>query len=428
MEILIQDVKYALRSLRRSPGFAAVVVAVLALGIGVNTMIFCMVYGVMLRPWPLPQFERVMAIREMNKLQESKDDTACWLNFQDLRKQLKSYEVIGGFWQINGLVTIGEEPKKFAAANITAGLLPALGVKPEIGRNFTEDENVYDQNWRVVMISDRIWRRSFGGTPDVLGKTLKINGRVREIVAVMPKGFNWPETADSWIPAAISPEDASKRADHNLTICARLKPGVTLKQANAEVATAYANLRRANPVELKDWSAKVEGYADAWRRGIKLMMMIMSMAVAFVLLIACANVANLMLARAATRKREISVRLALGASRARVVRSLLTESLILSLVGACVGLALAIIGNRLWVGMIPLELPFWMKFQIDLPVLLFTVAVASASAIVFGLVPAIQASDTHLAEAIREGSAQVGQGRARHRARNSLVVAEVALW
>src|SRR6185503_17654940 len=337
MDIVIQDVKYALRSLRRSPGFSAVVVAVLALGIGVNTMIFCMVYGVMMRPWPLPQFNRVMTINESNKEKEVKRSGVSWLNFQDFRHELKSFEAIGGFWEIGGQVTIGEEPEKLHAANITAGLMPALGLKPQMGRNFTDEETtIYAKSLGVVMISDRVWHRRFNASPDVLGKTVKLNGLKRTIVAVAPPNFHWPEISDFWIPCRMVPGDEMPREDHILTIAARLKPGVSKDQANAEIATIYSRLQKEYPKELKGWTAGVSGFADEWRHGIRTMMIIMSMAVAFVLLIACANVANLMIARAATRKREISVRLALGASRSRVVRSLLTESLILSLVGAAI--------------------------------------------------------------------------------------------
>src|SRR5689334_11308214 len=159
MDIFLQDVRFALRSLRRSPGFTAVVVSVLALGIGVNTMIFCMVYGVMVRPWPLPQFDRVMTVVESNKPKDIKDESVSWLNYIDLRDRARSFEVVGGYWNINGNVVIGSEPEQKQAANITSGLLPALGVQPEIGRNFTREEEVYDQNWGVVLISHRIWKQ-----------------------------------------------------------------------------------------------------------------------------------------------------------------------------------------------------------------------------------------------------------------------------
>ena len=427
MEILLQDIRFALRSLRRSPGFTTVVVAVLALGIGVNTMIFCMVYGIMFRPWPLPQFERVMAVREVNKTREIKGDGVSWLNYQELRDQAKSFEQVGGFYDIRAQVTIGEEPEQLQAANITSGLLPALGIQPQLGRNFTRDEETYGKNFIPVLISDRLWKRRFEGRKDVLGGKLKLNGRERTIVGVLPPNFNWPESEDLWIPMSIKPEEAQAREDHLLSFTARLKPGVTQKQAQAEVATIYARIVKDNPKSMKGWTSRVNPFADDWRSGIKVMMIIMSTAVLFVLLIACANVANLMLARAAARKRELSVRLALGASRGRVVRQLLTESLLLAGTGAVVGTLLAHVGNRLWIGMIPLEIPFWMKFTIDLPVLSYTVGVTTLAAVAFGLLPALQASDTRLSEAIREGSSQAGASRSRGRLRSGLVVAEVAL-
>src|SRR5262249_48540727 len=235
MEILIQDVRFALRSLKRSLGFTTVVVAVLALGIGVNTMIVSMVYGCLFRPWPLPQFDRVVTVVEANTAQDIRHTGVSWLNYQDLRDRSKSFAVVGGFWGISGQVVLGKEPEKLNAANITSGLLPALGIAPQLGRNFTPEEEVYGQNWVPVLISDRIWRRRLGGRSDVLGQTIRLNGRVRTIVGVMPPKFQWPEIADFWIPTAIAPDDARQRSDHSVDIVARLKPGVSQKQADAEV-------------------------------------------------------------------------------------------------------------------------------------------------------------------------------------------------
>src|ERR1044072_2911003 len=251
MDILIQDLRFAFRSLRRSPGFTVLVVGVLALGIGVNTMIFSMVYGIMFRPWPLPRFDRVMTVLETNQAQDVKGNSVSWLDFQDLRDPARSFSVVGGYWETGGQVVLAEEPAMTDAANITAELLPALGVTPQLGRNFTRDENVYGQNWGPVLVSDRIWRRRLGGTRDVLGRTLRLNGRVRTIVGVMPPDFRWPESVDFWIPAAVSPEDARARAGHDVDVVAGLASGVTRQQADAEVKAIYARLVKQNPVALK---------------------------------------------------------------------------------------------------------------------------------------------------------------------------------
>src|ERR1044072_241277 len=258
MDILIQDLRFAFRSLRRSPGFTVLVVGVLALGIGVNTMIFSMVYGIMFRPWPLPRFDRVMTVLETNQAQDVKGNSVSWLDFQDLRDQARSFSVVGGYWETGGQVVLAEEPEMTDAANITAELVPALGVTPQLGRNFTRDENVYGQNWGPVLVSDRIWRRRLGGTRDVLGRTLRLNGRVRTIAGVMPPDFRWPESVDFWLPAAVSPQDA---------------------RAHAEVKAIYARLVKQNAGGLKGWSARVNGFADEYRKDIALMMLIISFGV-----------------------------------------------------------------------------------------------------------------------------------------------------
>ena len=425
MDVLLQDLRFAFRSLRRSPAFTAVVVAVMALGIGVNTVTFCMVYGVMARPWPLPHFDRVMVIRETSPVMGS--NGVSWLDYQDLKARQKSFAAVGGWWQINALVTIDRDPERFYGANVTAGLLPALGLRPQLGRNFTPDEEVWNHNWSAAMISDRIWRERFHADSHVVGRTFRMNGRVRTVVGVLPPGVRWPENQDFFIPCALSDDDARNRDDHSLMLLGRLEPGVGVAQGRAEIGTLFAGLVREHPAQLKGMTTIVRSFADYWRADIRDMMGVLTIAVAFVLLIACANVANLLLARTAHRRREIAVRLALGASRGRVIRQLLTESALLALAGALAGIVLANWGNRLWVASIPIDLPFWMKFEIDGPVLAFTVAATAASALLFGLTPALHATDAQLTEALRDGAAQAGSSRGRQRARSALVVAEVAL-
>lgn len=427
MDTLIQDLRYAIRSLRRSPGFTAVVVAVMALGIGVNAMVFSMVYGVLWRPWPLPEFDRVLMIQEQNRQQGSDPSGLSYLNYVDVAARARSFEHVGAFYDINALVVIDRDPERFFGANISPSLLPALGIQPVLGRNFTPDEAVRGQNWSSVIISHRIWQERFGGSPDVIGRTLRMNGLVRTIVGVAPEGFRWPEIQDFYIPLAPDPPDVEGREDQLATTAARLKPGVSRQQAAAEVAALYEQLRREHPEKLKGIESRVTGYQEAFVTGPRPLMYIVLTAVVFVLLIACANVANLMLARTAARRREIGVRMALGASRGRIVRQLFTESVVLALLGAAAGVMLALWGNQLWIAAIPMEKPFYMDFPIDAPVVLYTVGVTMLAAIVFGITPALHATDRRLAQKLREGNAQSGTAASGQRFRSALIVAEVAL-
>jgi putative ABC transport system permease protein len=424
MDTLFQDLRYAVRSLRRTPGFTAVVVVVMALGIGVNVTIFSMTYGLMFRPWPLPEPDRIIELRMTDPRHGWDNGELSWLNFHDLRDRSKSYEVMGAYWDHQAIVTIDRDPERFSGASITSGVLPAIAVKPILGRNFTKDEEVWGRNWNQVIISERIWRTRFGGTASALGKTLRLNGRTREIVGVMPKGNLYPEDSDFWIPAGYDAKHDS-RTDGSLTVIGRLKPGVTLKQATAEGHTLWSGLIRDYP-ELKDNGIRVVRSQENWARGVRPIMIIMLVAVLFVLMIACANVANLLLARAATRRREISLRVALGASRGRVVRQLLTESILLAGLGGVLGIALGYWGNTIWPLGIPLEKPWFLQFPIDAPVLFYTAAITVFAGVVFGLAPALHASDENLTEALREGGSQAGHSRAGNRLRHSLVVAEIA--
>ncbi len=425
MDVLFQDLRYALRSLRRTPIYTAVVVAVMALGIGLNTMVFTMVYGVLYRPLPLPGSERLVSVDHFEPKQNN-DQSISFTMLRDLRGRAKSFEALGGFWDHNAFVTIGREPEQLFGTTMTYDLFDALGVKPILGRGFTAEHEQMGPNWVPIVISHRIWKNRFQGDPAILGKTLRMNGRTRTIIGVMPEGFTWPEVQDFWIPMGYDAKDDTWDS-FSLRVAARLKPGVTAEQADAEMKTLMAGYLRDHPKELEGLTMRVMPYKERTVLDIRPMMLLLQAAVVFVLLIACANVANLMLARAAARRREISLRMALGASRGRITRQLLTESVLVACLGAVLGVMLAHWGNRLWMGMIPLEMPMWLDFDIDAPVLLFTVGVTVLSGLLFGFAPALHAGDGRLSEALREGSAQAGFSRGRNRLRAGLVVAEVAL-
>lgn len=426
MESLLQDLRFGIRSLRRTPAFTAVVIAVMALGIGVNTMVFSMVYGVMLRPLPLPGSERLVSVNNYSIKEGPKDDwNVSQRQFLEFRQRAKSFEAIGGWWDHQAFTIIDKDVEHYQGATVTSDLFATLGVAPVLGRGFTKDEEPIGRNWSTVIISDKIWKTRYGGKPDVLGKTLRLNGRPRQIVGVMPAGFRWPEIEDFWIPMPFDPADMGWD-DNSIQMAARLKPGATVEQASAEVAAIQKTIAADHP-EVKETATHANGYRLHMEREIAPMMTMMMISVIFVLLIACSNVANLLLARAAGRHREIAMRFALGARRSRIVRQLLTESTVLAIAGAVLGVLIAQWGTKAFLSMIPLEMPFYMRFDIDFAVMAYTVAIAVFSGLVFGLAPALQVSDSHLGDAIREGSVQTGSSRRGDRIRSGLVIAEVAL-
>jgi putative ABC transport system permease protein len=425
MNGLLQDLRYGWRSLLRSPGFAFVVVGTLALGVGVNSLIFSLVNTMALRP--LPHIREAgltrLALFDLRRGERYTDELS-YPDLNDIRARARSFSAIAGFTESQAYLTLDREPEQFSSAFITSGLFRALGTAPALGREFEPSEEKDGNQWSTIMISHRIWKERLGGDPHVLGRTLKMNGRVRTIVGVAPPGMLYPETADFWIPLGFKPEE-DKRNQQYIDVVARLKPGVSIEQANAEVKAISADLARLYPDTNKDHQIQAEAYRAGVIREMGPIMAVLMAAVVFVLLIACANIANLMLARGAGRMREIGLRFALGASRGRIVRQLLTESLLAAVIGGAIGIVLSQIGMDLVLSSIPQELPFWMNFGLDGRVIAYTAGVCVLAALIFGLAPALQVSSIDPHDALKEGGAQ--GGRRGNRIRNGLVVAEVAL-
>ena len=423
MQTLLQDLRYGVRSLWQRPGFTAIAVITLALGIGANTTLFSFVNGILLRPLPYKNPAQLVVLDENAPKQGIKSFGVSYPNFVDWRAQNHVFEDVASYQaNTNSLVGAGE-PEQVPGAKISHGLFELLGVAPSLGRTITADEDQPETN-NVVLISDGLWRRRFGSDRSVVGQTLTVSGRTRTIIGVMPPDFKFPETAELWVPLALN-EKLFTRTDHGLNTVARLKPNVTLAQAQAEMANIARRIEERNPVTNEGLGVDVYPLRARLVGDYRQALLILLGVVAFVLLIACANVANLLLARSSARHKELALRAALGASRSRIVRQLLTESALLSLLGALLGVLLAVWGKNLLLAAIPGDMPFWMKFDIDLRVLSFTFAISFLTVLAFGIAPALQASRTDLNDALKEGGRSGGSGR--HRMRNLLVVSEVAL-
>jgi predicted permease len=423
-----QDLRYGLRTLLKNPGFCAVAILTVALGIGPNTAIFTMVNAVLLKPLPVPEPDRVVMI--WGTLLKSGFDQmpVSAADYLDWKQQARSFDYMSAAFTIPeyGLNISGiGDPERAPAALASREFLPALGIKPIVGRNFLPEED-RPGGPPAVLISNALWQRRFHSDPGAVGRTLTVDGIPRTVVGVVPHELGEMVHADLWLPTAINPNNP-ERQNHNYGIVARLKPGVTVAQARSEMTVIAQLLELAYPATNTGWGITLFPMAEMFTGRIRPVLLILLGAVGLLLLIACANLANLLLARAATREKEIAIRGALGAGRGRIVRQLVTESLVLSMAGGVVGLILASYGVRAMRGVVPDMFPMLQHMSVDLPVLAFTLGVSIATGLLFGLVPAWRSSHTNLNTTLKEAAGRSEGGGGSHRIRSALLASEVAL-
>jgi putative ABC transport system permease protein len=423
---LWQDLRYGLRMLARNPAFTIVVVIALALGIGANSAIFSVVNTVLLRPLPYKNPDALVIVWDEQTHLGFPKDTPSPANFLDWREQNTVFEGMAAMNERSFNLTGAGEPERLDGQRVSANLFSLLGVEPQLGRGFTAEED--KPGSRVVILSHPVWQRRFGGDATIIGRALNLNGEAYTVVGVMPRGFEFPKPqVQVWVPIAFSAEEAAQRGSHYLEVLARMKAGVKLQQARAEMSMIAARLAKQYPEQNTRLGSVVTPLHEEVVGNIKPALLVLLGAVGFVLLIACANVANLLLARAAARQKEISLRLALGASRTRLIRQFLTESMLLAGMGGVVGLLFSLAGIRMLKGFIPDTISQVQAINLDAKVLFFTLLVSLATGLIFGLAPATQASNFNLNETLKEGGRDSGASVRGNRIRALLVMGEVAV-
>jgi putative ABC transport system permease protein len=440
MESMLQDIRYSTRSLIKTPAFTAVAIIILALAIGANTAIFTVVNAVLLRPLPYPNSDRLVMLWETNPRFQIGVDTLPVTpgDFMDWREQSSVFEYVSALGVGRFNLSGSGEPERISGASVSPNFFRLMSIEPKLGRAFQDDEEKPGAN-KVVVISYALWQRRFAGAEDIVGKPMTLDGESYTVIGVAPEGFQFPRArelpyfvgvstpTELWRPMTLSDDFINrKRANHQLSVIAKLKPGVTREQAQAEMTAITARLEQTYS-ENQGIGAKVVPLSEQVIGNSRVALLVLMGAVALVLMIACANVANLLLTRSSARQKEIAIRTALGASRSRVVRQLLIEALMLSLASGIAGTLLSLWGVKAMLALSRDTLPRINEVSVDLTVLAFTVAIALLTSLLFGLTPALQASKINLVQALKDGSRGSSGGQRSSRVRSALVIAEVAL-
>ncbi|HVG21138.1 MAG TPA: ABC transporter permease [Blastocatellia bacterium] len=423
METLIRDLRYGMRMLVKNPAFTVIAVVTLALGIGANAALFSVVNGVLLKSLPFKDPDRLMFVWETNARLAVPTLAASKLNYRDWKEQNHAFDLMAARQPLTVNLTSGDKPEKIQGERISAEYFQVLGIDPIAGRAFTAEED-RPGGERVILLSYGLWQRRFGGDPKIIGQTIMMNGQSATVTGIMPNDYR--PNVEFWVPLAINFNN-SDRSLHEIQVIGRLAPGVTQEQAQSEMSNIAQGLAEQYPDLNTGWGIVLVPVHQMVVQNIRPALLILFGAVVVVLLIACTNVANLLLARAASREREIAIRIALGASRFRLVRQVLTESVLIALIGGALGVLIALWGTDFLIGLNPQGIPRAQEIGVDSRVLGFSLLVSIASGLVFGIVPALQASRPNLNETLKEsGKSSAGNLRGR-RVRAVLVVTEVAL-
>src|ERR1044072_6020771 len=427
MHSISEDMRFGFRSLWKRPGATLIALVTLALGIGVNTAIFSAVDSVLLRPLPLRDPERLVSVWEKTPSLGIQQNQAAPANFFDIRNQNHSFEALGAYGPLDINLTGAGDPERLDGQLVTANVFSILGVAPALGRTFLPNEDQVGQE-HVVVLSDALWQRRFNRDPSIINRNITLNGESFTVVGIMPRRFFFPSReTELWVPWAMEPDQASGRGDHYLGLVARLKADVTIERANADLAAIGQRLASEYPRTNEGLGFIAHSLHRDYVGDLRLPMLILFGAVGLVLLIACANVANLLLAQATTRRREIAIRIALGARRWTIVRQLLVESLLLAGGGGLLGLLGAVWGVEALAKFLPESLSKLQSVSVDACVFLFTLGVSVLTAVVFGGLPALLASRKTPGAPLSDVARDMAGGTEGRNVRRLLVVSEVAL-